>query len=74
MGFVVGWLLWTFVTAQKTINFRVLSGLITIAVGSAALAVFRVGQEHVTNDFMFYFMGVFVAVFVLALLRYKPAK
>jgi hypothetical protein len=63
-GVVVGWLLYTFVKGSKDLNFKVLSGLITIAVGTAAMAVFR-GADALSEDFMFYFVGMALAIMVL---------
>jgi hypothetical protein len=70
-GIVVGWLLFTFVKGSKNLNFKVLSGLITIAVGSAAMAVFR-GADALSEDFMFYFVGMAVAITTLGSLGYDP--
>jgi hypothetical protein len=70
-GVVVGWLLFTFVKGSKSINFKVLSGLITVAVGTVAMGVFR-GAGALSEDFMFYFVGMAVAVITLGSLGYDP--
>jgi hypothetical protein len=70
-GLVVGWLLWTFVTGSKTINFKILSGLVTIAVGTAAMGVFR-GMDAISDDFMFYFVGMATSIIVPVVVGFKP--
>jgi hypothetical protein len=70
-GIVVGWLLFTFVKGSKTLNFKVLRGLITIAVGTAAMAVFR-GADVLSDDFMFYFVGMAISIITLGSLGYDP--
>ena len=70
-GIVVGWLVVTFVKSSKELTFKILSGLITIAIGTAAMAVFRTA-DALSDDFMFYFVGMAVAVVVIGAIGYDP--
>jgi hypothetical protein len=72
LGIVIGWLLWTFVYGQKTLTFKVFSGLVTVAVGSASMAAFRIGSDNPSDDFMFYFVGMAACITVLGALGYDP--
>jgi hypothetical protein len=71
LGMFVGWLIYTFVAMQRTMNLKVLTALIGFAGGTAAItAAFKIGGV-LSSDFMYYFPGLMVTVLFLAALNYK---
>jgi hypothetical protein len=74
LGLVIGWLVWEFVNRIQALELKALSTLAAIVGGGAALLVWRFAQNKALPDEAnSYFVGVFVSVLILGLLKYRPA-
>jgi hypothetical protein len=74
LGLVIGWLIKVFVERAPTFDLKSLATVASIAIGSAALAVFKPESGPVPDEFMLYFVGLFLTVLVLGLLEWDAKR
>ena len=73
LGFTIGWLVWTFVTRAATLTLKALTTVASIAAGGSLLVFWNSsGVGTPPQEANAYFLGVFVSVLILGLLRYDP--
>jgi hypothetical protein len=73
LGLVTGWLVREFVTRTKRLELKAILSLTTLLSSGAVLAVWRSTKDApIPEEASSFFVGVFVSVLVLGLLRYSP--
>jgi predicted Abi (CAAX) family protease len=73
LGFTIGWLVWTFITRTATLTLKALTTVASIAAGGSLLVFWNNnGVGALPQEANGYFLGVFISVLVLGLLKYDP--
>jgi hypothetical protein len=73
LGLTIGWLTYEFIRRAQSLGLKAVCTIATIVGGSAALGVWRFSQEApLPREANAYFIGIFLSVFILGLLRYEP--
>jgi hypothetical protein len=74
LGIVIGWLVWEFMNRVPTLELKAFSTITAVVAGGATLLIWRFAQDKpLPDEANSYFIGVFLSVLVLGLLKYKPA-
>jgi hypothetical protein len=73
LGLVIGWLVWEFLNRTEKFALKALSTIASLVAGGGTILIWRVAKDSpLPDEANAYFIGIFLSVLMLGLLKYKP--